>query len=380
MSIFPNLLSPLALGPLNLSNRVAMAPLTRGRADSNHVPTALMAEYYAKRASAGLIISEGAHISVRGRGWYRAPDVNRQEDVAAWRPITAAVHSQGGHIVCQLWHTGRASHSSFRAGRPGFPGENALGVAPSAIARRSESGTQRYSALPGDVPVETPRALTTEEVRALPEEFRHAANIAKLAGFDGVELHAASGFLLDEFLQSCSNERTDEFGGSLENRFRVVELVLRAVLEVWDAGRVGIRISPHGTYNGMGSVDNTEAFLYYARRLSEFGLGFMHVVIGTDFGGFHGFGKLMTMKDFRAVYKGVLIANMGYNAEKAEKEISDGDTDMVSFGRYFVANPDLVERFAKGADLAEADFKDFFSEAGNDLGAEGYTTYKAMEC
>lgn len=337
-----------------------------------------MAKYYAQRASAGLLITEGTHISLVARGWHAAPEIYTDSHATAWRSVTDEVHAARGLIFCQLWHTGRASHSNFRSGLPGFDGELAKGVAPSPIKRKSEKGVQQYTAVEGEVAIETPRALTLDEVKKLPEEYRNAAQMAKNAGFDGVEIHGANGYLLDEFLQSCSNERTDEYGGSLENRFRIMDEVIQAVLTVWDASRVSLRLSPNGAFNGMGSEDNREAFLYFARRLSAFKLGFLHVMIGTGFG-FHGFGEPMTMREFRAVYDGVMIANVGYSAESAEKEIADGDTDLVAFGRPYLANPDLVERFRADAPLAPAaDHTTFFSEVGNDLEEKGYTTYEPM--
>lgn len=375
----PNLLSPLKLGPLTLQNRVAMAPLTRGRAGPELMANELMAEYYGQRASAGLIISEGTSTSVLARGYFQVPDVFQPEHAKAWQIVTDRVHEAGGLIFCQLWHTGRASHSSFRDGIEGYEGEMKKGVAPSAIKRKSESGKQAFTPREGLVDIETPRELSTEEVEALAEEFRNAAQTAKDGGFDGVEVHAANGYLLDEFLQSCSNERTDKYGGSFENRFRVLDEVLRALLTVFEPQQVGVRLSPNGVYNGMGSHDFRESFLYYASRLREFKLGYLHIMIGLGFG-FHKQGEPMMLSEFRKIYPGVIMANVGYTAESAEKEIADGNADLVAFGRPFISNPDLVERFTANAELNEpASHEVYFPEAGKVLGAEGYTDFPTMQ-
>lgn len=378
-SKYPTLLSPLKMGDLELSTRVVMAPMTRGRAGPEYTANGLMAAYYAQRAGAGLIITEGTHTSIEGRGWFEAPEIFTREHAVAWKEVTDCVHEVGGLIFCQLWHSGRASHSSFRKGIPGFEGDRALSVAPSAIARKSHSGKQKYTPGGEDVDVETPRALTLEEVQELPIEFRNAAQMAKDAGFDGVEIHGANGYLLDEFLQSCSNERTDEYGGSFENRFRIVGEILEAIFTVFEPSRVGIRISPNGSYNGMGSPENREAFLYYAKRLAEYKLGYLHVMIGLGYG-FHGFGEPMVMKELRQVYPGIMIANVGYTAESAEEEIADGNADLVSFGRPYISNPDLVERFRQDAELTlPKDPSTFSSSINNKPEALGYTDYLTME-
>lgn len=367
------------MGDLELPNRVVMAPMTRGRAGPEYIANEEMAKYYSQRASAGLIITEGTHTSLVARGWFEAGEIYTDDHVEGWKITTNAVHAENGRIFCQLWHTGRASHSSFRKDLPEFPGDMALSVAPSPVIRTSHTGKQRYTAVKGEVDIETPRELTLDEIKALPEEYRNAAQKAKDAGFDGVEIHGANGYLLDEFLQSCSNFRKDEYGGSLENRFRIVDEVLTAVLTVFDSSRVGLRLSPNGVFNGMGSDDFREAFLYYAKRLSEYNLGYLHIMIGLGFG-FHQKGEPMTMKEFRDVYPGVLMANVGYDAESAEKEISEGVTDLVSFGRPYIANPDLVERFASGADLAQPKGQDtWYSSADYRPGALGYTDYPTAD-
>lgn len=378
MTNFPNLLSALPIGDLTLPNRVVMAPMTRGRCGTSYSANALMAEYYKQRATAGLLITEGTHISAYGRGWFGAPEIYTAEHADAWKPTTAAVHDAGGHIFCQLWHTGRASHSSFRKDMPGYDGDRALSVAPSAIKRNSETGSQHFTPMIEPQKIETPRALTLVEIPAVVEEYRNAAQKARDAGFDGVEIHSANGYLLDEFLQECSNKRTDAYGGSLENRFHLLDDVVRAVITVFPASRVGVRLSPNGAFNGMGSEENRKSFPYFAKRLSEFGLGYLHVMIGTGFG-WHGHGDPLVMADFRKVYPGIMMANVEYTAASAEKEISEKVTDLVAFGRPFIANPDLVERFRIGAELAKQNGDaDIYGTAARDPGASGYSDYPAM--
>lgn len=377
---YPKLLSPITLGDLTLRNRVVMAPLTRGRAGEGYTANSVMGTYYKQRASAGLVISEGTHTSLVARGWLEAPEVYTSAHASAWKAVVDGVHERGGVMFCQLWHTGRASHSSFREGMVGFDTQQAAkGVAPSPVKRKSEKGTQGFTPCKGEVEIEIPRELTIAEIEALPEEYRNAAQRSKEAGFDGVELHSANGYLLDEFLQSCSNKRTDAYGGSLENRFRVVDAVLKGIFQVYEPSRVGLRLSPNGAFNGMGSPDNREAFLYFAERLAAYGLGYLHVMIGLGFG-FHGEGEPLTMVDIRKVYPGVMIANVGYDAGSAEKEISSGDTDMVAFGRPYISNPDLVERFAKGAELAAPKgVETWYSTVEYRPVETGYSDYPTME-
>ena len=352
--------------------------MTRGRAGPSLKANALMAEYYTQRASAGLIITEGTHTSVMARGFFEAPDIFTAADAEAWKLTTDSVHKAGGIIFMQLWHCGRASHSSFRDGIPGYEGDMKLSVAPSAVKRESKTGKQQYIANDVEGDVETPRALSLEEIKKIPEEYKNAAQTAKDAGFDGIEIHSANGYLLDEFLQSCSNLRTDEYGGSLENRFRLISEVIEAVLTVWPADRVGIRLSPNGSYNGMGSDDFREAFLYYTKRIKEYNLGYLHIMIGVGFG-FHEKGEPMTMKEFRDVYPGLMMANVEFNGESGEKQIASGDADMISFGRPFITNPDYVERLTIGAEINEKqDHTTYFSSYGNRLGPRGYTDFETI--
>lgn len=376
MTPYPNFLSPIRMGKLELANRVVMAPMTRGRAGPTYTANEVMAEYYSQRAGAGLIVTEGTQTSLQARGWYQAPEIYTKKHAEGWKIVTDAVHKKGGKIFCQLWHTGRASHSNFREGMEGI--EDPRSVAPSEIKRESHSGKQGYTNAPGMADIETPRALSTEEVDEVPKEFRNAAAMAKEAGFDGVEVHSANGYLLDEFLQNVSNKRTDKYGGSLENRFRLLDEVLKAICEVYENDCVGVRISPNGAFNGMGSDDFRESFLYYAERLMSHNLAYLHVMIGLGFG-FHGKGEAMSMKEFRKVYPGLLIANVGYTPEMAEKEIAEGNTDMVAIGRPFLSNPDYVERLSKGAGMnAPADHEKLYSSYEQEFTSEGYSDYPAM--
>lgn len=376
MTKYANLLSPLQLGSLTIPNRVMMAPMTRGRAGPSYTANSLMAEYYAQRASAGIIVTEGVQTSLQARGWFQASDIYKPEHAKGWKLVTDAVHAKGGRIFCQLWHTGRTSHSNFREGMEGI--EDPRSVAPSPLKRASASGNQYYTNAPGAVDIETPRELTTEEVKALKGEFENAARMAMEAGFDGVELHCANGYLLDEFLQSCSNKRTDEYGGSMEARFKVVEEVLEGLIGVFGGEGVGVRLSPNGVFNGMGSDDYRESFLYYAKRLGEMGIGYLHVMIGLGFG-FHEKGEPMTMKEFREVFSGVLVANVGYDADSGEKEIADGNADMIAYGRPYISTPDLVERLEKGVEWnPEASKETYYSSADNVMTTEGYTDYPSV--
>lgn len=344
------LLSPFQLGDLTLKNRAVLAPLTRARAGVERIPNDLMKDYYTQRAGAGLLITEATLISEQAIGWQQSPGIYTDAQVEGWKNVTSAVHAKGTPIFLQLWHMGRSSHSTFRADR-------SLPVAPSAIKLNGE-----YIHTPtGKQPYETPRALETEEVPLVVEDYRRAAQRAKDAGFDGVEIHGANGYLIDQFLQSRTNQRTDRYGGSVEKRFQFLREVVEAVLTVWPAQRVGVRLSPNGNFNDMGSPDFRETFLHAAKELNRYALGYLHVVDGLGFG-FHKLGEPMTLKEFRAVYTGTLMGNCGYNQESAEAAIVAGHADLIAFGRPFISNPDLAERFANGWPLAaEADFSAWFS-------------------
>lgn len=347
------------LGDRALKNRVVMAPMTRARAGEERIANELMAEYYSQRASAGLIISEATVISRQAIGWNQSPGIYNQAQVEGWKLVVDAVHKHGTPIFLQLWHCGRASHSTFFE-------DGSLPVAPSAIRLNGE-----YIHTPvGKKDYEIPRALETDEVKAIVEDYREAARRAKEAGFDGVEIHGANGYLIDCFLQSKTNKRQDQYGGSLENRFRFLKEIVEAVTEIFPASQVGVRLSPNGVFNDMGSEDYQETFLYVARELDRYKLAYLHIMNGLGFG-FHELGEPMTLKDFRAVYNGPIIANCGYDKESADRDISSGDTDLVAFGRPYISNPDLVERFKNNWPLnPDAEMKDWYS-----FGKEGYTDF-----
>ena len=353
-----HLLAPLDLHGITLRNRVVMAPLTRARAGVTRVPNDLMQEYYIQRASAGLIISEAVTISEQGFGWIDSPGIYNEEQVEGWKKITTALHDKGTPIFMQLWHCGRASHSSFHAGKPP--------VSSSAIKLNGDT----IHSPAGKQPYETPRALETHEVAAVVQDYRRAAERAKAAGFDGIEIHAANGYLIDQFLQSKTNHRTDVYGGSLENRFRFLKEIVEAILNVWPADRVGVRLSPNGVFNDMGSPDFRETFTDAANRLNAFNLAYLHVVDGLAFG-FHELGAPMQLPEFRAVFSGALMGNCGYTAEAAESAIASENADLIAFGRPFLSNPDLVERFANGWELNPPAEMQVWSSPG----AEGYTDF-----
>ncbi len=351
---------PFRLYDLTLRNRIVLAPMTRARAGADRLPNRLMAEYYAQRSSAGLLITEATTISEEAEGWSESPGIYTDEMAEGWKLTTDAVHARAGVIFLQLWHTGRGSHSSFHQGR--------LAVAPSAIKINEPFIHTPVSKQPHEVP----RALETTEIPRVVEDYLRAAERAKTAGFEGVEIHGANGYLIDEFLQSKTNHRTDEYGGSIENRYRFLKEVVEAVTSVWPAHRVGVHLSPNGAYNDMGSPDYREQFTYVASQLDHFGLAYLHVVDGLAFG-FHGLGEPMTLAEFRKVFHGPLIGNCGYTKETAEKAIAEGYADLISFGRPFISNPDLVERFSNGWALAEpAPMSDWSSPTG----AKGYTDFQ----
>ncbi len=346
----PLLLSSFQMGDLTLKNRVVLAPLTRARAGVARVPNALMRDYYSQRAGAGLLITEATVISEQAIGWQQSPGIYTDAQTAGWRQVTEAVHEKGAPIFLQLWHKGRSSHSTFREDR-------SLPVAPSAIKLNGD-----YIHTPtGKHPYETPRALEKHEVPLVVEDYRRAAQRAKDAGFDGVEIHGANGYLIDQFLQSRTNQRTDRYGGSVENRVQFLREVTEAVLTVWPAARIGVRLSPNGNFNDMGSPDFRETFLAAAAELNRHGLAYLHVVDGLGFG-FHKQGEPMTLAEFRAVFTGPLMGNCGYTQETAEAAIAAGHADLIAFGRPFISNPDLAERFANGWPLAPtAPMSDWYS-------------------
>lgn len=351
------------LGSYRLHNRIALAPLTRSRAGVSRIPNALMADYYAQRADAGLLITEATSISIQGLGWNFSPGIYTNEQAEAWKLITEAVHAKGGIIFLQLWHCGRASHTSFHP-------ELGLPVAPSAIKINEDAINTPH----GKQPYEIPRSLATEEVKLVVNDYQEAARKAKEAGFDGVEIHSANGYLIDEFLQSKTNHRTDEYGGSKENRTRFLTEIVGAVTQVWDADKIGVRLSPNGAFNDMGSPDYREQFLYAAEELAKCNLAYLHIMDGLGFG-FHELGEPMTLAEFKKVYPGCIIGNTGYTKELAEERLHAGDADLVAFGRPFISNPDLVYRFKNNLPLnPDAEMSDWYSPSG----AKGYTDFPML--
>lgn len=359
------LLQSLTIGDLNLKNRVVLAPMTRSRAGSERLANRLMAEYYTQRASAGLVITEAAVVSDQAIGWADSPGIYTDDQAESWKQVTEAVKQQDSVIFLQLWHCGRASHSSFHS-------DGSLPVSASAVKLE---GDQVHTPT-GKHPYETPRALETAEIPQVVEDYRRAAERALHAGFHGIEIHAANGYLLDQFLQSKTNQRTDAYGGSMEKRTRLLREVVEATLTVFPSHRVGVRLAPNGAFNDMGSPDYREQFLYTAGQLDAYDLGYLHIMDGLAFG-FHELGEAMTLDEFRQVYRGVLMGNCGYTQETAEAAIAGGHADLISFGRPYIANPNLVERFANGWELAPlADMKYWYA---GDQAEKGYTDFPDYE-
>ena len=355
------LLTSTRLGKLSLKNRIVMAPMTRNRVNAEGLVGELTQRYYAQRASAGLIITEATNISPEAKGYPMTPGIWSTEQMEAWKKVTSAVHASGGLIVMQLWHTGRVGHSDVRGGN--------LPVAPSAIAIQG----QQHFTPKGLQDYEVPRALTTEEIRATVDDFERGARNALAAGFDGVELHSAFGYLPHQFLVDSSNQRTDEYGGSIENRARFVLEVMKRLISVWCEGRVGIRLSPTLAYNGMVDSDPLATFSYLIGKLNELPLAYVHLMRATpDAERFPAWPK-DTVATFGPLYRGNLIVNGGYDRESAEAVLEKGEAHTVSFGAPFVSNPDLVRRFATGAPLAAADRATFYGG-----GEKGYVDYPAL--
>lgn len=352
-----HLFKPLKTGAVTLNNRILLAPLTRARAGEEHLPNDLMAEYYAQRASAGLVIAEATMVTEGNSAFWKEPGIYSPAQVAGWKKTTDAVHAAGGKIFVQLWHGGRACHPLLNGG--------AQPVAPSAIAiTNDEVHTPQ-----GKQPYTVPRELCDDELPAIVEGFRQAAINAKAAGFDGVEVHGANGYLLDEFLRDGSNQRSGAYGGSLENRARLLFEVLAAVSDVFGSDRVGLRISPLNSFNSMRDSDPIGLATWLAQRLNDFNLAYLHVMRADFLGEQHG----DVMTPVREHYRGVLIGNMGYSAEEAESAIAEGKLDAVAFGVVFLANPDLPERFRSNAALNTPNPATFYTE-----GAVGYTDYPAL--
>jgi N-ethylmaleimide reductase len=354
------LFTPIDVGPYTLKNRLVMAPLTRCRAGADGVPSEIMAEYYGQRATAGLIISEATCVSPQGLGYMNTPGLWNGAQVAAWNRVTQAVHDRGGRLFCQLWHVGRISH-------PDLQPDGALPVAPSAIRPAGQvytpTGLKDYV---------TPRALELDELPGIVHQYRVAASNAIAAGFDGVEVHAANGYLLDEFLRDGANQRADAYGGSLENRARLLLEVLDAVTDAVGAARVGVRLSPIQPFNDMRDADPEGHFRRLLEWLAPLGLAYLHVTeLGKDAPG--AAGPYFDPKSLRALWPGVFMCNHGYDASSAEAVIASGGADLVAFGTLYIANPDLAERIKTGAPLNSPDPSTFYMG-----GERGYTDYPAL--
>ncbi|MBW4571240.1 MAG: alkene reductase [Tolypothrix carrinoi HA7290-LM1] len=355
-----NLLSPYKLGELELPNRIVMAPLTRRRAGKGNVPHQLNAEYYVQRATAGLIIAEATQISQSGQGYPNTPGIHSPEQVAGWRLVTDAVHQHKGRIYLQLWHVGRISH-------PDLQPDGALPVAPSAIAPKGQVLTYE-----GMKPFVTPRALETWEIPEIVEQYRQGAENALEAGFDGVEIHAANGYLIDQFLRDGTNQRTDKYGGSIENRARLLVEVTEAVIGVWGASRVGVRLSPSGTMNDIRDSNPSETFGYAAQALNKFGLAYLHIFEAIEADIRHG-ATVVPTSHLKERFQGTLIVNGGYDKSRGDTVLATGAADLVAFGTLYIANPDLPERFALNAPLNQPDPTTFYGG-----GEKGYTDYPAI--
>jgi N-ethylmaleimide reductase len=355
------LFDPIHLGALSLSNRILMAPLTRCRAGEGNVPTALNAEYYAQRASAGMIISEATSVSPKGYGYPNTPGIFTDAHVAGWKLVTDAVHAKGGKIVLQLWQVGRISH-------PVFQPNGELPVAPSAVKPAGQvftgAGMEDYA---------TPRALEISEIPGIIAEYVEGAKKAKAAGFDGVEIHNANGYLLDQFLRSGTNHRTDSYGGSVQNRARLTLEVTEAVVSVWGADRVGIRFSPGGVFNDMRDANPLETFGYVLRELEAFDLAFAHVTQVTAQDIAHGATAGVGPKELRPYYSGNIVSAGGFTLESGNAALAEGWADAIAFGVPFIANPDLPERFRRSAPLNEPDEATFYGGA-----EKGYTDYPTL--
>ncbi len=353
-----DLFSSFTLGDLTLTNRIVMAPMTRNRAAAGNVPQAINIEYYRQRASTGLIVTEGSQVSPEGVGYPATPGIYSDEQVAGWRKITDAVHKEGGHIFIQLWYCGRISHPSL------LP-QQQTPVAPSALRPEGETitaeGMQAY--------VE-PRALEIHDIQNIIAQYKHAATQAKAAGFDGIEVHAANGYLIDQFLRDGSNHRTDQYGGSIENRMRFLNEVLNAISDVWPTNRIGVRLSPENSFNSISDSNPQQHFNYVIKQLNAHHLAYLHVLEGDML-------SQQRKVDYRALrntFEGVYIANNGYDKARAQTALAQADADMIAFGVPFLANPDLVDRLKTDAPLNTPDQNTFY---GGD--EKGYTDYPFLQ-
>ena len=355
------LFRPLKVGAYEITHRVVMAPLTRMRSEPGDIPGDLMVRYYSQRASAGgLIVSEATPVSRRGYGYAGAPGIYADTQIAGWRRVTDAVHAKGGRIFLQLWHVGRQSHPSLQ------PNGEAP-VAPSALQAEGEA----YS-VDGPVPFSMPRALERHEIPAIIEEFRAGAERALAAGFDGVELHGANGYLPDQFLEDGTNKRTDEYGGPIENRARFMLELVEALVSVWGGNRVAVRLSPSGQYGSMSDSDPAATFGYLVKQLNRFGLAYLHIIEPRIKGieEIEAGAAPVAAQHLRPIYEGTIIAAGGFDRQKALDILEAGHADLVAFGRAFIANPDLPERLRRNLPLTRYDRDTFYGG-----GAEGYVDY-----
>jgi len=353
-----DLFSPVTVGDIKLANRMVMAPLTRNRADEHNAPHDINVTYYRQRATAGLIITEASQVSPEGVGYPGTPGIYSDEQVAGWKKITDAVHAEGGHIFIQLWFCGRVSH-------PDLLPDHQMPVAPSAIPPAGEAIT-----FEGMKVFVTPRALEANEIPDIVAQYKHAAQMAKQAGFDGIEVHAANGYLIDQFLRDGTNQRTDQYGGNTENRMRFLNEVLDAVTEVWPGNRVGVRFSPENSFNDMSDSNPAEHFSYFVSQLNARNLAYLHVLEGDMMS------KSVNV-DYRALrdgYRGLYMANSGYDKTRANKSLGNGDSDLVAFGVPFLANPDLVYRYQQDLALNDANADTFYGGTEH-----GYTDYPFFE-
>jgi N-ethylmaleimide reductase len=352
--------SPYKLGPLALPNRVVMAPMTRNRATPGGVPSPLAANYYEQRAGAGLIVTEGTQITQEGQGYPGTPGIHSPAQIAGWKLVTDAVHSAGGRIFLQLWHVGRISHPSLQP-------DHAAPVAPSALQPAGQTMTAQ-----GMAPFVMPRALETREVERVIDDYRRAAANAKLAGFDGVELHGANGYLIDQFLRDKTNQRGDRYGGSALNRARLLIEATQAAIGEWGSDRVGVRLSPTNPFNDITDSNPAATFTVAVEELKRLQLGYLHIVEPGPTDPVAA-GEMPDIKFFRRLWPATLIGNKGYDLARADAALRDGIVDLVSFGTLYLANPDLPERFRRGATFNPPDRATFYSG-----GANGYTDYPAL--
>jgi N-ethylmaleimide reductase len=363
------LFTPLQIGALTLKHRVVMAPLTRSRSvQPDSVPGKLMKEYYEQRASdGGLIISEATNISLTSRGWLGAPGLYSDAQVAGWKTIVEAVHAKGGHMFAQLWHSGRSSHTSMTGG--------AIPVSASVDPGYWQNPNHLVSVPGGWVQPSPHRAVTVEEIAGIVEDYRAAAARAMDAGFEGVEVHGANGYLVDQFLQDGSNKRTDAYGGSLQNRTRLLSEIVAALISVWGANRVAVRIGPYGTWNGMSDSDPDALFAHVAQEMDQFGLAYLHLIDPRVSGSedVKATGGLAAHR-LRPFFKGKIISAGGFEPDTAEAAVSSGSLDAVSFGRHFLSNPDLPRRIKDNLPLAPYNRDTFYT-----FDAVGYTDYPVYE-